>query len=91
MPERERNDLLLDDRRKLAWHLRPPALARAQHLQTLTIDLHLPAVVGRPVHAHHSTGLPNADLAREREQPQAIAEQHVILRHADSSHFITWR
>ena len=36
-------------------------------------------------------GLDSARVFGQREQLQAIAEQHVILRHADSLHFVTWR
>jgi hypothetical protein len=52
MPERERDDSLLDQHRELAGHPRPAALARPQHLQPVPVDLRLPAVIGRAMHAH---------------------------------------
>src|SRR5689334_6455612 len=86
MPERERDDLVLNEHRELIGHLRTTTLSRAQHLQALAIDVHLPAVIGRAMHAHYPTRLRNPELTSQRKQSQAIAEQHVILSHADSSH-----
>ena len=37
------------------------------------------------MHAHQPARLTDPALSREREQLQAIAEQHVILRHAARS------
>jgi hypothetical protein len=85
--ERERDDLLLDHHRQLVRHQRPAALAWPEHLKALTVDGDLPAVIGRAVHTHHPARLRDADLARQRKESQAIAEQHVILSHADSSPF----
>jgi hypothetical protein len=82
--ERARNDALLDERGNLVGHRRPPALAGTQHLEVLALDLALPAVVGRAVHAHQAGGLGDPKLAGQRDQPHAITKQHVILSHADS-------
>jgi hypothetical protein len=43
MAQRERDDALLDDLGQLVGHRWPAALARAQHLQALAVDLRLPA------------------------------------------------
>jgi len=59
-----------------------PALARAQHLQALTVDRMLPAVVGGPVHPEGAACVGDRCARCELEQLQAVAEQHVILRHA---------
>ena len=40
------------------------------------------------VDAHLAAGRAHPDLGRQGEQPQAIAEQHVILGHGDSSPLI---
>jgi len=82
MGERERDDPLLDKRRELVGHPRPAPLARAQHLQAVAIDLAFPVVERRAVHPERAAGCRDADPAREVEQLQPIAEEHVILRHA---------
>jgi hypothetical protein len=89
MPKRERHDALLDDLRRLIGHLRPPALPRPQHLQALALNLVLPAVVGRAMHPERPTRVTDRRPVREIEQLQAIAEQHVILRHATAP--FAWR
>jgi hypothetical protein len=89
MPERERDDPLLEDLRKLVGHHRPPALTRPEHLQSLTVDLRLPAVIRRAMHTHQPARLADPTLPGEREQLQAIAEQHVIMRHAAAP--FAWR
>jgi hypothetical protein len=90
MPQRERHDPLLHDLRDLVGHLRPPALPRPEHLQPLTVDLRLPAVIGRAMHPERPARVADRRAPGEIEQPQAIAEQHVILRHAAPAPF-TWR
>jgi hypothetical protein len=86
----EGHDPLLDDQRDLVGHLRPAAFARPEHLQALAIDLRLPAVVGRAMYPERPARMTNRRARREIEQLQAIAEQHVILRHATPAPF-TWR
>jgi len=54
MGPRERHDPLLDHLRQLIGHLRPAALARAQHLQTVAIDLALHAL-RRAMHPERPT------------------------------------
>ena len=81
-PEREGDDSLLDERRQLVGHLRPPTLPRSQHLQPVPVDLRLPAVVGRAMHAEGTTRLADRGPAGEIEQLQPVAEEHVIMRHA---------
>jgi len=90
MTQAEGDDPLLDHHRQLVGHLGPAALARAQHLQAVAIDLGLPAVVGRAMHAHQAARLRDPTLGGQREQLQPIAEQHVILGHAACAPF-TWR
>jgi hypothetical protein len=85
VPEAERDDPLLEHRRELVGHLRAATLARAQHLKPGPLDLPLPAVEGRAMHAHRPARLRRPDLLGRPEQRQALAEQHVIVRHADSS------
>ena len=82
MGEREGDDPLFDDRRQLVWHPRPSTLTRAQHLQPVPIDLPLPSVVGRAMHAEGATGVADRGTTGEVEQLQPVAEQDVILRHA---------
>jgi hypothetical protein len=90
MPETERHDPLLDEHRQLIGHHRPAPLPGAKHLQSGPLDLRLPAVIRRAMHAHQPARLTDPTLAREREQLQAKAEQHVILRHAALLHSL-WR
>src|SRR4029453_5375758 len=82
MGEREGDDPLLDDRRKLIRHPRPSALARAQHLEPVPVALPLPGVVGRAMNTESTARLRDPDPPGEIEQLQPVAEQHVILRHA---------
>jgi hypothetical protein len=82
LAEREGDDPLLQMRPELVRHPRPAPLPRPQRLQAPPLDLLRPAVIGRVMHTHRPASRTNTDLAREREQPQPIAEQHVILRHA---------
>src|SRR5213594_846347 len=63
-------------------HPRPSALARAQHLQSVPVDLPRPGVVGRPMNTEGTTRLRDPNPAGEIEQLQPVAEKHVILRHA---------
>jgi hypothetical protein len=65
--------------------LRAAALARAQHFQAVTIDPALPAVRGIATDPEHPAGMTDRRLRGQREKLQAIAEQHVILRHRDGS------
>src|SRR6202035_2066170 len=82
LAKRERNDPLLQMRTKLVRHPRPAPLPRPQSLKAPPLDPLSPPVIGRVVHTHHPTRRTNPDLTRQREQPQPVAEQHVILRHA---------
>jgi hypothetical protein len=86
--ETERDDPLLDDLGELVGHLRSPPLARPEHLQSRSLDLPLPAVIGRAVHTHRPARLRRPDLLGQPEQLQAVAEQHVILRHAALLHHL---
>src|SRR5271166_1158713 len=90
MSEREPNDALLDQRRELVGHHRPPSLARTQHLKAVAIDLGLPAVIRRSMHPEGSTRVRDRRAVRQIKQRQAIAEEHVILRHATPSK-LHWR
>jgi hypothetical protein len=65
MGERKGDDPLLDDRRQQIRHPRPPALARAQHLQSVPVDLPLPGVVGRAMNTKGAARLRNANAAGE--------------------------
>jgi hypothetical protein len=85
MAEREGDDALLEVGADLVRHPRAPALPDPQRLQSPAVDPGLPAVVGRVVDAHLPAGRANADLLRQRGQPQAESEQHVIMRHVCSS------
>jgi len=82
MAEREGNDPLLDERRQLVRHLRAPPLPRPQHLQALPIDLGLPDVVGRAMHAEGTASVADRGATGQVEELQPVAEQHVIMRHA---------
>ena len=81
MREREGEDALLEVRAELVGHPRPASLSDSERFQAPAIDPPLPAVVGRVVHAHRSTGRSDADLACERKEAQAEAEEDVIMRH----------
>jgi len=81
MGEREGEDPLLEVGSERVRHPQRTALPDAQSLEAPAVDLLLPAVVGRVVHAHRPTGGTNADLACEREEAQAEAEEDVIIRH----------
>ena len=85
MPERERDHALLEVRADLVGHPRAPALPDPERLQPPAVDLALQAMVGRVVHSHRPARRAHPDLLGQREQPQAIAEQHVIMRHAAHS------
>jgi hypothetical protein len=87
VPERERDDALLDDPRELVRHRRAPALPGPQHLEPGALDERLPAVVGRAVHTEDPAGVSDRRAARQVKQLQAVAEQHVILGHATPSLF----
>jgi hypothetical protein len=87
--DREAQDALLDHLRQLIGHDRPTALAGPEHLESVTVDLTLPVVVGRAVHPERATRRGHARATGLGEQLQAIAEQHVILGHQLSS--LTWR
>ena len=65
-------------------------LARAQHLQPRPLHLRLPAVVGRVVDTHRPASGTHTDLARQREEAQAKAEEDVIIRHEAHLHEV-WR
>jgi hypothetical protein len=80
--KREGEDALLQVRPELVRHPRPAPLPDPERLQTPAVDSPLPAVVGRVVHAHRPAGGADADLCGEREDAQAEAEEHVIIRHA---------
>ncbi len=82
MGEREGDDPLLDERRQLIRHPRLPALARAQHLQSVPVDLPPPGVVGRAMNSEGTARLRDSNPAGQIEQLQPVAEEHVILRHA---------
>src|SRR4051812_5372541 len=90
MRDRKRQDPLLDHLRQLVRHLRLAALPRAQDLQPVTLDLALPRVVGRTMNPERPAGLSDVRAGGLAEQLQAIAEQHVILRHATPSE-LHWR
>jgi hypothetical protein len=90
VPERERDDPLLDDLRDLVGHLRMTTLPRPEHLQALAVNLRLPAVIRRAMHAEGPARVRDRRARREIKELQAIAEQHVILRHATRAPF-TWR
>jgi hypothetical protein len=90
MGEREGDDPLLDHLGQGVRHLRPPALARAQHLEAVALDLTLPAVVGRAVDAEGPTGLGDRRAGGVGKDLLAVAEQGVIIGHAARS-FCTWR
>ena len=85
MTEREGDKPLLDEQRELVGHLRPTALARTQHLESVPVDLCFPAVVGRAVEAEGPAGGRDSDAAGEIEQLQPVAEEDIILRHATRS------
>jgi len=90
--ERERHDPLLDVRADLVGHPRPAALADVQGLKTPAIDLALEAVVRRAVDRHQPARLADvAQLLGQREQPQAVAAEHVMLCHQRCSPFVSWR
>jgi hypothetical protein len=82
MPERKGHDALFEHLRQLVGHLRSPPLTRAQHFKPVPVDLSLPRIERGAMHAKRSARVRDARPRREREQLQAIAEQHVILRHA---------
>jgi hypothetical protein len=82
MSQRERHNPLLDQHRKLVGHPRPATLAWTQHLQPVAVDLGLPAVIGRAMHPERATRMRDRRARGQIKQLQAIAEQHVILRHA---------
>jgi hypothetical protein len=82
MGERAGDDPLLDDRREPVGHPRPAPLARAQHLQSVPVDLPLPDVGGRALNTKRATGMADRGAAREIEQLQPVAEEHVIIGHA---------
>jgi hypothetical protein len=90
MRDREAHDALLDHLRQLVGHLRAAALARAQHLEPVTVDLALPCVIRRAMHPEGPARMRDRRARREIKQLQAIAEQHVILRHAALLHSL-WR
>jgi hypothetical protein len=77
--ERERDDPLLHKRGELLRHPRPPALPRPQDLQPVPLHQTLPAVEARTMDPEHTTGLAHARPRRVIEQPQTVAEEHVIL------------
>jgi hypothetical protein len=79
--DREAHDALLDHLRQLVGHLRPAAFPGPEHLQAVTIDLTLPGVVGRAMHAERATGHRHVRACGFGEQLLAVAEQHVILGH----------
>ena len=83
MGQGEGQHALLDVRANLIGHPWAAALADPQRLKPPAVDLLLPAVIGRVVHAHRPARRSHADLRCQREQPQAIAEQDVIIRHAN--------
>jgi hypothetical protein len=89
MRQREADDALLDHLGQLVGHLRTTTLTRAQHLQPVAVDLALPRVVGRAMHPEGPARRGHRRARGLGEQLQAIAEQHVILRHQLSS--LTWR
>jgi hypothetical protein len=89
MTERERHDPLLDQHRELVGHHWPTPLPGPERFQPGALDLTLPAVIGRAMHAHQPARLADPALGGEREQLQAITEQHVILRHAAAP--FAWR
>jgi hypothetical protein len=68
--------------RELVGHARLPALAGAQHLQAVAVDLALPDVIRRAMDPEAATGLRHACPRRLCEEGLAVAEQHVILGHA---------
>ena len=82
MGQGEGQHALLDVRADLVGHAWAAALADSERLKAPAVDLLLPAVIGRVVHAHRPARRANPDLRCQREQPQAIAEQDVIIRHA---------
>src|SRR5262245_8615255 len=80
--EREGEDPVLEVGPRLVWHPRRPTLANPQAVEAIALELRLPGVIGRARHAHLTAGLGDvAELLGQREQPQAVAEQHVIMRH----------
>jgi hypothetical protein len=85
--DREREDSLLDHPRQLVGHLRAPALAGAEDLGPVALDLPLPGVVGRAMDPEGPTGLRHRGPAGEVEELQAVAEQPVIIGHA--AHFLS--
>jgi hypothetical protein len=89
MAQRESDDPLLDDLGGLVWHHRAAPLTRPKHLQPRALDLRLPAVIGRAMHPEHPARVRDRRARREIKQLQAIAEQHVILRHATAP--FAWR
>src|SRR5712691_7423441 len=86
--QRERDHLLLQMRANLVGHPRPPPLADVERLQAPAVDLVLPAVIGRVMDPHRPTRRTDTNLLSEREQPPAIADQHVIIRHALSPQLV---
>src|SRR5690606_42025763 len=66
----------------LVWHPRPAALADAQAVEPVALELWLPAVIGRAGDPHLPAGLAHrAQLLGQRKEPQAVAEQDVIMGH----------
>jgi hypothetical protein len=90
MRDRVREDPLLDHRRQLVGHPRLAPLPRPQHFQPVPVDLSLPAVVGRAVDTKGAAGIADRRSRSQIKQPQPVAEQHVIIRHATQLLF-TWR
>jgi hypothetical protein len=83
VPEREGDHLLLEVGSDLVRHPRPAPLADPQRLEPPAVCLLLEPVVGRAVDAHRPAGGGDvAELLGQREQPQAIAEERVIMGHA---------
>ena len=81
VPERERDDPLLQVRADLVGHPRPPALADVSASRPQRSTRCFQAVIGRRPRPSRDTPPRRAQLLGQREQPQAKSEEHVILCH----------
>jgi hypothetical protein len=91
--DRERDDALLDQHRELVRHPWPAALARAQHLKPVAVDLLLPGVIGRAVDPKRPAGSRHRGASSQLKKLQAVAEQRVIIGHAAHllPHLAVWK
>ena len=90
--EREGDDPELEVRADLVRHPRPPALADPQAVEAVASSFGFQRVVGGATHPHLPAGLRDvAELLGQGEEPQAVAEQHVIMGHLVLLRVIDWK